>query len=475
MARRAGDIDVEAVRREFERLDLGDKRLERRALEIVPALAASPGDSFPEQMDSTAAREALYRFLSNPNVTMQALLAGHVRATLARIEGHAVVRVLHDTSPFRFAGEREGLGVIRGDVKGFLAHAALAVTVDEAREPLGILAVNPYVRTADAKRLGLTRGEQQRASLAKPRAEKETSRWERQATSVSKSMPEGTRAIHIMDQEADSYDLIGEMQRAQLDFVIRADPRRKTRDEGCAHDVLARQPASLFRSVHVNRRAKSRFNTPTHPERAERGAGLEVRWGSISLPRQHYSQYEGPEIVVTAVNVVEPNPPAGEQAIEWMLFTSERVETLADATAIVDHYRARWMIEEYFKALKTGCKLESRQLTTFDGLTRALALFVPIAWHLLLLRHLSREEQPRPATAIFDEEQLALLRALLEKRRLTMPASPTVRDAMFGIAALGGHIKNNGDPGWLVLGRGYTRFADAEVGWRIARERSDQS
>jgi hypothetical protein len=60
----------------------------------------------------------------------------------------------------------------------------------------------------------------------------------------------------------------------------------------------------------------------------------------------------------------------------------------------------------------------------------------------------------------------------LRKRRFLMPA--TVRDAMLGIAALGGHIKNNGDPGWLVLGRGLTRSLEADECWRLART-SDQS
>jgi hypothetical protein len=62
------------------------------------------------------------------------------------------------------------------------------------------------------------------------------------------------------------------------------------------------------------------------------------------------------------------------------------------------------------------------------------------------------------------------LRQLLEQRRNHLPSRPTIRDVMLGIAALGGHITNNGDPGWLVLGRGLTRLLDAEVGWRLARE-----
>jgi hypothetical protein len=165
----------------------------------------------------------------------------------------------------------------------------------------------------------------------------------------------------------------------------------------------------------------------------------------------------------------EPQPPPGDVPIEWMLFTSDAVHTVDDATAIVDHYRARWLIEDYFKALKTGCAFEKRQLTTFDGLVRALAMFIPMAWHLLVLRHLGRADSPLPVTRCLDREQLRLLRKLLARRRYQLPSRPVIRDVMLGIAALGGHIANNGPPGWIVLGRGLTRLLDAEVGWHLAR------
>src|SRR3954463_12160854 len=120
MAASTDGSDARVVCREFEGAALGDKRLTRRVLEIVPSLTNAPGDSFPEQMGSVAEREALYRFLSNPKVTMQALLAGHVRATHGRIVERSAVRIVHDTSPFRFLGDREGLGVLQGNTRGFL-------------------------------------------------------------------------------------------------------------------------------------------------------------------------------------------------------------------------------------------------------------------------------------------------------------------------------------------------------------------
>jgi hypothetical protein len=438
-------LDVRALENEFARVTLSDRRLERRALKIVAAIAPAPSDSFPEQMASEAEREALYRFLSNPRVTMHSLLAGHVDATHERMRGRDVVRVIHDTSTFRFAGDREGLGVVRGDVRGFFGHVALAIAGDETREPLGVLAVTPFIHDDAVVHRGMPMSERIRESKAKPRAEKESSRWERQAIEVSKDIPEETHAVHVMDREADDYVLFGELQRAGISFVVRVTPQRRTKPNRVpANDLLAEKPATLFRTVRLTSRPSQRRNRINHPAREDRDAELQIRWGRVTLGRTDGTPYDTRELALNAVHVFEPNPPPGEEPVEWMLFTSERVESLDDATQIVDHYRARWVVEEYFKALKSGCAFEKRQLTSYDGLTKALALFVPIAWHLLLLRHLGRASPARAASAVFDAEQLLLLRTLLEQRRYEFPARPEVRDALLGIAALGGHIKNNG-------------------------------
>jgi hypothetical protein len=276
-----------------------------------------------------------------------------------------------------------------------------------------------------------------------------------------------------MDQEADDYELFAALHQANLKFVVRACPNRQTTDaKKGVKEVLATKAAPVFRTVPLSPRSerKAVVTRGRHPARAERDATLKIRWGKISIPRRQYTESKIPELSLWAVHVFEPAPPPGEEPIEWMLLTSLAVNNVDEAADVVDHYRARWIIEEYFKALKTGCAFEKRQLMTFDGLVRALALFVPLAWRLLVLRHFGRARQPLPASHFIDGDQLLLLRKLLEKRRFVLPPKPTMRDAMLGIAFLGGHIKNNGDPGWLVLGRGLTKFVDAEQGWRLARQ-----
>src|SRR5260221_2081315 len=157
-------LDLNGMAAEFPGVVLGDGRLDARLRRIVSLAAVAPGNSFPDQMTSVADREALYRFLGNPKVTMKGLLDGHVQQTHARMRDHSVVRVVHDTSTFRFVGDRDGLGIIRGGAKGFLAHVAIAVAADETREPLGVLGVRPYIHEDAEAHQGMTRGERVRAA-----------------------------------------------------------------------------------------------------------------------------------------------------------------------------------------------------------------------------------------------------------------------------------------------------------------------
>ena len=173
-----------------------------------------------------------------------------------------------------------------------------------------------------------------------------------------------------------------------------------------------------------------------------------------------------PETVrLNVVRVHTKSAGQGVDPVEWRLVTSEPIDTAEDVAAIVDGYRARWLIEEYFRALKQGCAYERRQLESKHALLNALAVFTPIAWQLLALRQLSRDRAQLPADAILSPLKLTLLQRHPDVR---LRPNATIRDAMLAVAALGGHIKNNGEPGWQVLGRGYEDLLLLERGAALA-------
>ena len=151
--------------------------------------------------------------------------------------------------------------------------------------------------------------------------------------------------------------------------------------------------------------------------------------------------------------------------MEWLLYTTLPVDTKEQVLDVVDKYRARWAIEEFNAALKTGCAYEQREFETRDALLNILAISFPIACELLWLRSRARTDPDLPASEVLTPLQLRVLRAL-GKRKLS--SHPTAQDALFAVAGLGGHLKRNGPAGWVVLYRGMQKLLAYETGWSAA-------
>lgn len=440
------------VREEFEDSDLSDYRLRQRLVMLAESLDASPNASLPKAVRTTAAREGAYRFLGNFRVTSDAILAPHRRATARRCREAKRVYVVSDTTEFTFAGEQRGsrLGRISSKRRGFLGHFALAVSADGRRCPLGVLGIDQIVRSEQRKKYRDVREKKRNPT-------RESLRWSAMVEHAE-SVLEGTQAIHVMDREADIYELMADLVAKGRRFIIRCAQNRLVED-GKLFEVLPGAPVMLEREVALSARpAPTAPLRQARPARRARTATLTISSQQVILkrPRTTANAYS-PNIAVNVVHVREQAPPPDEEPIEWVLFTSEPISSAEEVAGIVDGYRTRWTIEEYFKALKTGCAYEQRQLESFETLTKSLAIFAVIAWRLLLLRTLHRDAPATPANSVIEPALLEALPVLLKRNgeRKLPPPNPSVADVMEAIARLGAHIKSNGPPGWQVLWRGY--------------------
>jgi hypothetical protein len=277
-------------------------------------------------------------------------------------------------------------------------------------------------------------------------------------------------AIHLMDREGDNFPLFCHLKKRGARFVIRMARDRTVESENeqmpLSHAVIS-LPKYLEREVPLSRRAAKPTPRSAHGQRDVRVAKLSVSAGKIALRRPRYWNDELPEeLEVNVVYVQEVDPPKDEDPVAWVLVTTEPIETPDQVAAIVDHYRARWLIEEFFKALKTGCAVEKRQLESFGALTNALALFLPIAWQMLLLRSTSRTAPDAPATDVLSQTHITILRHYQPQK---MPATgATAKDALYAVAGLGGHLKNNGPPGWRTLAHGMQELLSLASAWDAA-------
>ena len=447
-----------ALSSEVADADLGDARLTQRLGLLIDSVADRPGESFPKALDD-AELEAAYRFFGNAKVTPEAILAPHFRQTVRRAATHRDVLVVHDTTEFEFGGDakREGLGRLLRPGQGFFGHFALAVGANGDREPLGLLNLETLFRTGKPIPRKKRRAKDNRG---------ESARWRRSIDQAESHLGGAARAIHVMDREADSYSILSALDAARRSYVIRSFQDRVLADDETRLRAAAKSAKRSFdREVPLSRRPK--IDGPKgqrHPPRNYRVATLSFAAKAIEIPRTVDAKTApSPTLRLNIIYVWERKPPSGEPAVEWFLLTNLAVGTPEEIAYAVDCYRARWVIEEYFKALKTGCQYEKRQLESAHSLLNALAVLAPVAWRLLLLRHLGRHAPKRPATDVLTPSQLEVLHAVA---RRPIPKRPTVHDAMLAIAGLGGHLPRNGDPGWLVLGRGMHDLLLLELGWR---------
>jgi hypothetical protein len=461
------------IHNEFSGVDLKDKRLETRLVATAQAVAAAPGLSFPKLMPSRAELEAFYRLMENPRVQWLDILQPHVEATSSRCGQYQLVYVAHDTTEFAFGGldRADDIGHLQHDHSGFFGHFGLAVGASDKRPVLGVLGVSTWHRDKAAK---LTAAQRKAQGRAMPAQERESARWVKLVDQTTKAL-NGTAAIHVMDREADDFALLSQLSGKELRFVIRAagDRRLESEYEVTLQQHLAAQPDVLFREVVLGARAKKQGSAKRwHPPRALRPATLHLRAAQTTLRKPSHLKDCPQTLPINVVQVFEPNPPEGEQAISWTLMTTEPIDTADQRAAIVDAYRARWRIEEFFKALKTGCAYEKRQLESEHTLLNALALLIPVAWRLMALRDASRETPQEPATDYLTAPELTVLRVL--SKRVKLGADPTIEEAVLAIAGVGGHLKQNGPPGWKTISLGYHDLRIATLGWQAA-QRSDQS
>lgn len=451
----------------FKRAELGDPRLVRRAVGLAEALARGPERSLPKIWSTPAELEAGYRFLRNPSTEFAKLMEPVQQAAREQALQEKRVLILHDTTDIACpAAEPDEVGFLATGKAGFYVHHALCVSADGTRRPLGVVWSQLWGRPERARR----ESRKMRTSELAKLKERESDRWLEGLTDAHLWTEGCLQAIHVMDREGDNFRVLEHLAQLGVDFVVRLSHDRCLED-GRLAEALARSPRLLDRDVAIGEREMKTMPRCTHQGRTARHAQLTVRCAAVEIqPPRHLRNAE--PVSINVVQILEENPPEGATPIAWVLATSLPVNTRVQAEFVIDAYRARWVIEEFHKALKTGCMFEKRQLESFDSITSLLAICYPIACELLLLRACARQKGVLAST-VMRPSLLACLRAHPHPKAQAMPKEPTAEEALAVIAGLAGHIKWNGPPGWQTIAAGYIELLAFERGWLAALAHRD--
>ena len=440
---------------EFERVNLGDQRLNTRLKQLAEDLASAPAAPINQASQNWAATKAAYRFFQNAKVTSEQILSPHQARTLERMKQEPVILAVQDTSYLNFSSHKQtqGLGPIgdrRSASLGLVTHNILAVTPQGL--PLGLLHQTGWARSGYKQQ---SERERKNTSIE----QKESYRWIQGLELVQNLKPEKVRVITVCDRESDIYECFVAAERCHGEFVIRAAWNRHLKDSQYPRlwEQLQGQPVAGHYQITV----------PARDSKPERTATLAVRFGSVTLaPTQrakHSLFYPLPSVKLAAVYVTAVEATNPEQQIEWMLLTNIGVTSFEEALEKVNWYCCRWQIEVFHKILQHGCTVEQCRLQAADRLNRYITLMSIVAWRLFWMTWMRRSHPTLPALTILTEIEMRTLQRLTHQPGEAQRSDFCVSQAVLAVAKLGGFLarKNDGDPGPTVLWRGWTVLQNA--------------
>jgi hypothetical protein len=326
-----------------------------------------------------------------------------------------------------------------------LAHNVLSV-VAETRDVIGLA----YQKLA--KRPKANKKETRKQCRARP---DRLSRFWRDASASIPAAPAGQRQVEVADRGADVLEFLDFVEAQEKSYLVRSQYNRRI----CLENGVETRLHAYARGLAAQ--GYKTVEVPATKQHAARTARVSIAWSRLTLlvPKQPRGEIRGVPLTCWVVCVREVDPPAGVQLVEWILLTNVPVECLEDACERIAWYECRWIIEEYHKALKTGCGVETLQFTTEERLKPAIALISVVALFLLNLRNASRraDAKERLATDLMP----SLYVVMLSLWRYKQPRNDlTVHEFYYALARLGGHQNRKHDhpPGWLVLWRGWTKL-----------------
>jgi hypothetical protein len=439
---------------QFGPCDLKDRRRTRRLVQLAASVLSHPSGSLPEQTADMGDLKAAYRLFACGDVKFEDIAGPHWEQTRRRSPG--VYLVLDDTTELDFGIRRQICGMGRtgnGGGWGFLLHSALVVGA-ENEEIYGLAAQKIRYRKPTPKKENTTQ---------RLKRDRESELWGQVIDRVGPP-PEDVRWVHVMDRGADNFEVYQHCRQQHCGWVVRVTQKVRNMIVPGGRTVALQKhlqtlPVAGTYQLRLRARAASRERGP-EPART---ATLEVRFGPLAMPfpvhRSPYLKRFSPQpIAMWVVHAVEVDAPPGVEPIEWILLTSLPVTSFEEAWQILGYYEKRWLIEEWHKALKTGCRVEARQLKTKEGLERITALLGVVAVRLLQLKSAARTTPDRPAGQIVPVPWIRML--IAARKKLKNKAALTIGEFYRELAKLGGFLgrKCDGEPGWITIWRGWQKL-----------------
>lgn len=441
---------------QFGQAQLGDQRRTKRIVKSASRMVKKPQASIPDQMQTWKDTKPFYEVLKKRAVTHAELMKPHWQNTREQAGDPEVVLIVQDGSQIDYTGHQiEGLGPI-GDGRGYgyLVHSALAFEPD-TKAVLGLMYQKPFVRSE-------IRHTTQEDSYSRAKRPRESQVW-RETVEAIGAPPEQTRWVHVGDSGADIFEFMAACQREGCDFLIRAcQDRCVTPADEEAVTYLKTYARTLPAQDHKVIELKGCDNRM-------RQAQMQISFDEVQIKPPFHSRQQAP-LTAYVIRVWEEHAPAEQNPVEWILVTSVPTRDRSTAQRHITWYEHRWVIEDYYQCLKTGCQIEARRLRQGKRLIGLLGIVGVIAVRLLQLRAWARQTPDIPAAQRLPADLLAVVAHLARRP----PNQLSTGEFWTTVAQQGGYLARHGDgpPGWKTIWRGWSEIQTLLDGVHLASELS---
>ena len=345
------------------------------------------------------------RLLRNARVTLESIVAGWSEDTAPAAKGRHVLAI-QDTTDINLTtteGQDRGLGVLgTGERRGHLLHPMIAVDA-ETQECLGLVCGTLWTRPETE--IIKTKKGKKRKNPRRPFEEKESRHWVETAQKAKAILSDAAVVTMIADREADIYQMWALVPDEKVHVLGRAYHDRRLADGGTLTTAAAHWPVLGTRCITIR----------GHENGPEREANLAVTAGTITFPRPREKRYADlPEqVTLTLIELTEPHPPEGVDPVTWRLLTTHVVPDAAAAWQIVDWYRSRWIIEQFFRTLKKqGFHIEDSQVETAERLLKLVAIAARAAVITIQLTQARDGISTLSAAMVFSPAEIMTLQSL---------------------------------------------------------------
>ena len=290
---------------------------------------------------------------------------------------------------------------------------------------------------------------------------KESIRWINVVKKANEMDLGNTQVVHVADRESDFYEFYRDAIDMGEHFLIRAAKNRAINKQR-----RRESPSSYLFDYLKDKRAQGemKINLQVNEEKKFRAASLSIVFEKITIPApsNKTKSKDGhlPIIDLWAIMAVERTPPAGHDALCWVLLTDLPINSLDNAIEKINWYTLRWNIELLHKVLKSGCSVEKAQLRNANRLKKYIVIKSIIAWRLFWLSRSHKMMKDESCIEILSEQEWTILYRKINRKK--PPSSPpTIGEAVHWIAKLGGYIgRRSPPPGMISLWRGWQRLMD---------------